>query len=182
MSRQAFITGVTGQDGSYLAELLVQKGYDVHGLCRSNGNSKTQRIKHLISSKESKLHLHYGDLSDGYRIMQLFDDIQPTEVYNLAAQSHVWKSFSQSLHTTSSTAIGATCLLEAIRHSQHKTGHQIRFFQASSSNICKAAECPQKRWRFFGSPYGIAKAYSHWMTNFYRNHHGLHASAEFIQS
>ena len=183
MGRHAFITGVTGQDGSYLAELLIQKGYDVHGLCRSNGNSKTQRIKHLVSSKESKLYLHYGDLSDGHRIMQLFDDIQPTEVYNLAAQSHVWKSFSQSLHTTDNTAIGATCLLEAIRHSQHKTGHQIRFFQASSSEIFgKAAESPQNEMTPFlpSSPYGIAKAYSHWMTNFYRNHHGLHASCGIL--
>ena len=164
MRRRALITGVTGQDGSYLAEFLLAKGYEVHGLRRRSSTFGTQRIEHLIFGEPPQLHLHYGDLSDGNGLMRLLREIRPHEVYNLAAQSHVRVSFDQPAYTADTTAVGALRLLEAIRDVQDETGEQIRFYQASSSEMFgKVVETPQKESTPFypRSPYGVAKVYAH---------------------
>ncbi|MBM4023268.1 MAG: NAD-dependent epimerase/dehydratase family protein, partial [Planctomycetes bacterium] len=132
MSKRALITGVTGQDGSYLAELLLEKGYEVHGLRRRSSTFGTERIEHLIFGDPPSLQLHYGDLSDGSGLVRLIREIRPHEVYNLAAQSHVRVSFDQPAYTADTTAVGTLRLLEAIRDVQDDTGDQIRFYQASS--------------------------------------------------
>ena len=178
MSRRVLITGVTGQDGSYLAELLISKGYEVHGLRRRSSTFGTERIEHLILGDEPKLHLHYGDLADGNGLMRLLREIEPHEVYNLAAQSHVRVSFDQPTYTADVTAVGTLRLLEAIRDVQDDTGRQIRFYQASSSEMFgKVVETPQKETTPFypRSPYGVAKVYSHWITINYRESYDLHA-------
>ncbi|MEO1991768.1 MAG: GDP-mannose 4,6-dehydratase [Pirellulales bacterium] len=183
MKRRALITGVTGQDGSYLAELLIQKGYEVHGLRRRSSTFGTQRIEHLIFCEDPKLHLHYGDLSDGNGLMRLIREIQPHEVYNLAAQSHVRVSFDQPTYTADTTAVGTLRLLEAIRDVQDETGEQIRFYQASSSEMFgKVVETPQRETTPFHprSPYGVAKVYSHWITINYRESYGMHASCGIL--
>ena len=150
MARRALITGITGQDGSYLAELLISKGYEVHGLRRRSSTFGTERIEHLIHGDEPKLHLHYGDLADGNGLMRLLREIEPHEVYNLAAQSHVRVSFDQPTYTADVTAVGTLRLLEAIRDVQDDTGRQICFYQASSSEMFgKVVETPQKRLRLF---------------------------------
>lgn len=183
MSRRALITGITGQDGSYLAELLLSKGYEVHGLRRRSSTFGTERIEHLIFGDDPPLHLHYGDLSDGNGLMRLLREIEPHEVYNLAAQSHVRVSFDQPTYTADVTAVGTLRLLEAIRDVQDDTGRQIRFYQASSSEMFgKVVETPQKETTPFypRSPYGVAKVYSHWITINYRESYDLHASCGIL--
>lgn len=183
MDRRALITGVTGQDGSYLAEFLLAKGYEVHGLRRRSSTFGTQRIEHLIFGEPPQLHLHYGDLSDGNGLMRLLREIRPHEVYNLAAQSHVRVSFDQPAYTADTTAVGALRLLEAIRDVQDETGEQIRFYQASSSEMFgKVVETPQKETTPFypRSPYGVAKVYAHWITVNYRESYGMHASCGIL--
>jgi len=183
MSHRALITGVTGQDGSYLAELLLSKGYEVHGLRRRSSTFGTERIEHLIFGDDPPLHLHYGDLSDGNGLMRLLREIEPHEVYNLAAQSHVRVSFDQPTYTADVTAVGTLRLLEAIRDVQDDTGRQIRFYFSSSSEMFgKVVETPQKETTPFypRSPYGVAKVYSHWITINYRESYDLHASCGIL--
>jgi GDPmannose 4,6-dehydratase len=183
MGQCALITGVTGQDGSYLAELLIAKGYEVHGLRRRSSTFGTERIEHLIFGDQPKLHLHYGDLADGNGLMRLLREIRPHEVYNLAAQSHVRVSFDQPTYTADVTAVGTLRLLEAIRDVQDDTGDKIRFYQASSSEMFgKVVETPQKETTPFypRSPYGVAKVYSHWITINYRESYGMHASCGIL--
>ena len=185
-AQRALITGITGQDGSYLAEFLLEKGYDVHGLIRRSSSFSTQRIDHLYrDSHESgqTLQLHYGDMADAAGLSRLMREIEPTEVYNLAAQSHVRVSFDQPAYTADVTALGTLRLLEAVRDLQDSTGRPIRFYQASSSEMFgKVAETPQKETTPFHprSPYGVAKLYSHWITINYRESYGLHASCGIL--
>jgi GDPmannose 4,6-dehydratase len=177
MSKRALITGITGQDGSYLAELLLGKGYEVHGLIRRASTFNTTRIDHLYvdpHSADAKLFLHYGDLSDGVRLVTLLADINPDEVYNLAAQSHVRVSFDEPEHTADTTGTGTVRLLEAVRLS----GIDTRFYQASSSELYGATPPPQNEDTPFypRSPYGAAKLYSYWITRNYREAYGLFAT------
>ncbi len=174
--KKAFITGITGHDGSYLAELLLAKGYQVHGLIRRASTFNTQRIDHLYvdpHNPTAKLFLHYGDLTDGSRLATLLSNIQPDEVYNLAAQSHVRVSFDEPEHTGETTGLGTIRLLEAIRQSKVPA----KFYQASSSEMFGAAPPPQNELTEFypRSPYGAAKVYSYWITKNYREAYGLHA-------
>ena len=184
--RRALITGITGQDGSYLAELLLDKGYEVHGLVRRSSTFGTQRIEHLyhdIHDMHRPLVLHHGDMSDGNGLARLIREIRPTEVYNLAAQSHVRVSFDQPTYTADVTAVGTLRLLEAIRDFQDAVGCQIRFYQASSSEMYgKVMETPQRETTPFypRSPYGVAKLYAHWITVNYRESYGLHASCGIL--
>ncbi|MET8326501.1 GDP-mannose 4,6-dehydratase [Streptomyces sp. NPDC005181] len=177
MSRTtALITGITGQDGSYLAELLLGKGYEVHGLIRRSSSFSTGRIDHLYQDPheaDSRLRLHYGDLADGSRIAALLDRIQPHEVYHLAAQSHVRVSFDEPEFTGSTTGLGTTRLLEAIR----MTGLPCRFYQASSSEMFGTSAPPQCELTPFHprSPYAAAKVYAYWITRNYREAYGIHA-------
>ena len=183
MQRRALITGITGQDGAYLAELLIAKDYEVHGLRRRSSTFGTERIEHLIFGDEPKLQLHYGDLADGNGLMRLLREIRPHEVYNLAAQSHVRVSFDQPTYTADVTAVGTLRLLEAIRDVQDDTGDQIRFYQASSSEMFgKVVETPQKETTPFypRSPYGVAKLYAHWITVNYRESYGVHGSCGIL--
>jgi len=172
----ALITGITGQDGSYLAELLLGKGYEVHGLIRRSSSFNTQRIDHLYTDPHEqgrKLHLHHADLTDGSRLVTLLDKIRPDEVYNLAAQSHVRVSFDEPEFTGLVTGIGSTRLLEAAR----MTGLRCRYYQASSSEMFGATPPPQNEETPFypRSPYGAAKVYAYWMTRNYREAYGMHA-------
>ena len=173
MSKVALITGITGQDGSYLAELLLGKGYEVHGLIRRASTFNTQRIDHLYTDPHEggRLHLHYSDLTDGSRLTTLMARIQPAEVYNLAAQSHVRVSFDEPEYTGDTTGLGTTRLLEALRI----TGVPARFYQASSSEMFGATPPPQNELTAFypRSPYGAAKLYSYWMTRNYREAYDL---------
>lgn len=173
---KALITGITGQDGSYLAELLLSKGYEVHGLIRRSSTFNTSRIEHLYRDPhdpEARLFLHYGDLSDGARLITLLTTIDPDEVYNLAAQSHVRVSFDEPEHTGDTTGMGSTRLLEAVR----VAGVKCRFYQASSSEMFGATPPPQDEETPFypRSPYGAAKVYSYWITRNYREAYGLFA-------
>ena len=177
MTRKALITGITGQDGSYLAELLLSKGYEVHGLIRRSSTFNTERIDHIYSDPHvpgKKLFLHYGDLNDGGQLSHLIYNIQPDEIYHLAAQSHVRVSFDMPEFTGDITGIGTTRLLEAIRRSGIKT----KFYQASSSEMFGAAPPPQNELTPFQpqSPYGAAKVYSYWMVRNYREGYGLFAT------
>ena len=176
MSKRAFITGITGQDGSYLAELLLAKGYEVHGLIRRASTFNTARIDHLYvdpHDPSARLFLHYGDLSDGARLVTLLAEIHPDEVYNLAAQSHVRVSFDEPEHTADTTGVGTIRLLEAVRLS----GIQTRFYQASSSEMFGSTPPPQHEHTPFSprSPYGAAKVYGYWITRNYREAHGIFA-------
>jgi GDPmannose 4,6-dehydratase len=176
MTKRALITGITGQDGSYLAELLLSKGYEVHGLIRRASTFNTSRIDHLYVDPHTpgaKLHLHYGDLSDGSRLVTLLAQIEPHEVYNLAAQSHVRVSFDEPEHTADTTGTGTVRLLEAIRMAAIET----RFYQASSSELYGATPPPQNEETPFypRSPYGAAKLYSYWITKNYREAYGMFA-------
>src|ERR1051326_4483111 len=181
-ARRALITGITGQDGSYLAELLLAKGYEVHGLIRRASTFNTGRIDHLYADphrKEVALKLHYGDLSDASALARIIGRIAPDEIYNLAAQSHVRVSFDGPEYTTDITATGAVRLLEAIR----ETGIKTRFYQASSSEMFgKVQDVPQRETTPFypRSPYGCAKVYAHWITVNYRESYGLHASSGIL--
>jgi GDPmannose 4,6-dehydratase len=173
--KKALVTGITGQDGSYLAELLLEKGYEVHGLIRRSSTFNTSRIDHLYQDPHSdgaRLFLHYGDLSDGTRMVTLVDKIQPDEVYNLAAQSHVRVSFDEPEYTGDTTGLGSTRLLEAIR----MTEVPARFYQASSSEMFGATPPPQNEETPFypRSPYGVAKLYSYWITKNYREAYGMY--------
>jgi GDPmannose 4,6-dehydratase len=173
--KKALITGITGQDGSYLAELLLAKGYEVHGVIRRASTFNTERIDHLYLDPhhpEARMFLHYGDLSDGSRMSTLLAHIQPDEIYNLAAQSHVRVSFDEPEYTGDTTGLGTTRLLEAMRQSSPAA----RFYQASSSEMFGAATPPQNEDTAFypRSPYGVAKVYSYWMTKNYREAYGLH--------
>ncbi|MGA2173933.1 MAG: GDP-mannose 4,6-dehydratase [Verrucomicrobiota bacterium] len=178
MSKKALITGITGQDGSYLAELLLAKGYQVHGLIRRASTFNTGRLESIYSDQhnsKNRLFLHYGDLSDASGLSRLLGKIQPDELYNLAAQSHVRVSFDAPEYTTDVSATGTVRLLEAIR----ETGLQPRFYQASSSEMFgKVREIPQRETTPFypRSPYGCSKVYSFWITVNYRESYGLHAS------
>jgi len=174
--KKALITGITGQDGSYLAELLLAKGYEVHGLIRRSSTFNTSRIDHLYvdpHDPSARLFLHYGDLSDGARLVTLVSSIDPDEVYNLAAQSHVRVSFDEPEHTGDTTGIGSTRLLEAVR----LAGIKCRFYQASSSEMFGASPPPQSEQTLFypRSPYGAAKVYSYWVTRNYREAYGMFA-------
>lgn len=178
MAKRALITGITGQDGSYLAELLLAKGYEVHGIIRRASTFNTGRLDPIYEdphASRKRLFLHYGDLSDASALSRLILKIQPDEVYNLAAQSHVRVSFDSPEYTTDITATGAIRLLEAIR----ETGIKPRYYQASSSEMYgKVMEIPQKETTPFypRSPYGCAKVYAYWITVNYRESYGLHAS------
>jgi len=182
----ALVTGITGQDGSYLAELLLAKGYEVHGLIRRSSTFGTQRIDHIyrdVHDAGPNLTLHYGDMSDGNGLARLIRETRPTEVYNLAAQSHVRVSFDQPAYTADVTAVGTLRLLEAIRDQQDALGRPIRFYQASSSEMFgEAVESPQTEATPFHprSPYGVAKLYAHWITINYRESYGLHASCGIL--
>ncbi|ROZ85963.1 GDP-mannose 4,6-dehydratase [Gordonia sp. OPL2] len=174
--KKALITGITGQDGSYLAELLLSKGYEVHGLIRRSSTFNTSRINHLYVDPHeagARLFLHYGDLSDGARLVTLVSSIDPDEVYNLAAQSHVRVSFDEPEHTGDTTGIGSIRLLEAVR----LAGVKCRFYQASSSEMFGASPPPQNEDTLFypRSPYGAAKVYSYWVTRNYREAYGMFA-------
>jgi GDPmannose 4,6-dehydratase len=174
--KRALITGVTGQDGSYLTELLLSKGYEVHGLIRRASTFNTSRIDHLFADPHesgSRLHLHHGDLTDGSRLVTLLDQIRPDEVYNLAAQSHVRVSFDEPEFTGDTTGLGSIRLLEAIR----MIGLDCRFYQASSSEMFGATPPPQNEQTVFHprSPYGAAKVYSYWVTRNYREAYGMFA-------
>ena len=177
MTKRALITGITGQDGSYLAELLLGKGYEVHGLIRRASTFNTSRIDHLYQDPHdpgARLFLHYGDLFDGARLTTLMAEIDPDEVYNLAAQSHVRVSFDEPEHTGDTTGIGAMRLLEAVR----VAGVKCRYYQASSSEMFGATPPPQNEETPFypRSPYGAAKVYAYWVTRNYREGYGLFAT------
>lgn len=176
VKKKALITGITGQDGSYLTEFLLNKGYEVHGLIRRSSSFNTARIDHLYvdpHDPHAQLFLHYGDLSDGARLVTLLSAIEPDEVYNLAAQSHVRVSFDEPEHTGDTTGIGSARLLEAVRISKVP----CRFYQASSSEMFGGSPPPQNEQTSFypRSPYGAAKVYSYWMTRNYREAYGMFA-------
>lgn len=176
VTKRALITGITGQDGSYLAELLLRKGYEVHGLIRRASTFNTVRIEHLYvdpHEPDARLFLHYGDLSDGARLVTLIAKIKPDEVYNLAAQSHVRVSFDEPEHTADTTGVGSVRMLEAVR----LAGIETRYYQASSSEMFGATPPPQSEETPFypRSPYGAAKVYSYWVTKNYREAYGMFA-------
>jgi len=179
-NKLALITGITGQDGSYLTELLLEKGYEVHGIIRRSSSFNTKRIDHLYKDrheKEVNLFLHYGDLTDASNLIKLIQEIQPDEIYNLAAQSHVKVSFETPEYTANADGIGTLRLLEAIKFLgfQKKT----KFYQASTSELFgKVQEIPQKETTPFypRSPYAVAKLYAYWITINYREAYGLFAS------
>ncbi|MGH2757746.1 MAG: GDP-mannose 4,6-dehydratase [Actinomycetota bacterium] len=174
--KTALLTGVTGQDGSYLAELLIDKGYEVHGLIRRASTFNTHRLEGIYQDpheKEVRLHLHYGDLSDSGALVHLIRDLQPDEIYHLGAQSHVKVSFDIPEFTAETTGVGTVRILEAIRAS----GVATRFYQASSSEMFGAAPPPQNEQTTFHprSPYGVAKLFAYWTTRNYREAHGIFA-------
>jgi GDPmannose 4,6-dehydratase len=179
--RRALVTGITGQDGSYLAEFLLDRGYEVHGVIRRASTFNTDRIDHLYRDPhepEVRLRLHYGDLTDSSGLRVLLERVQPDEVYNLGAQSHVRVSFDQPEYTADVVALGALRLLEAVRDYQARTGRQVRFYQAGSSEMFGNAPPPQSqatpcRPR---SPYGVAKVCAHLQTVNYREAYGLFAA------
>jgi GDPmannose 4,6-dehydratase len=171
---RALITGITGQDGSYLAEFLLEKGYEVHGIKRRGSSLNTQRIDHLFN--HPKLHLHYGDMTDSTNLIGLVDRIKPHEVYNLAAQSHVAVSFEMPEYTANADAVGTLRLLEACK------GKNIKFYQASTSEMFGASPPPQSETTPFypRSPYGAAKLYAHWMVVNYREAYGMYACSGIL--
>lgn len=174
---KALITGITGQDGSYLAEFLLEKDYEVHGLIRRASTFNTSRIDHLFKDPHdntNKLHLHYGDITDAAGMTNLVREIEPDEVYNLAAQSHVMVSFSMPTYTANVDGVGTTTLLEAIRSSKLKT----KFYQASTSELFGSTPPPQNEESVFRprSPYATAKLYAYWATVNYREAYGIHAT------
>lgn len=175
--KRALITGVTGQDGSYLAELLLEKGYEVHGVIRRSSTFNTSRIEHLYKDpheKDNRFHLHYGDITDGVGISNLVRDLEPHEIYNLAAQSHVKVSFEMPDFTAQVDAVGTIRLLEAIRAAKIDT----KFYQASTSELYGSTPPPQSEISPFApqSPYAAAKLYSYWVVRNYRDAYGLHAT------
>jgi GDPmannose 4,6-dehydratase len=184
VTKRALITGITGQDGAYLAELLLGKGYEVHGIKRRSSLFNTERIDHLYQDPHSpnlRLRLHYGDLTDSTNVLRVVQQVQPDEIYNLAAQSHVQVSFETAEYTANADALGALRMLEAIRILRLE--HRTRFYQASTSEMFgKVAETPQtERTAFYPrSPYGVAKLYAHWITINYREAYGLFACSGIL--
>jgi len=184
--KKAIITGITGQDGSYLADLLLSKGYEVHGIIRRSSSFNTSRIDHHVNNPEvynKTLFLHYGDLTDYNTISNVINKYNPDEFYNLGAQSHVRVSFDAPVYTGEVGGIGTLNTLEAIREYQQRTGHKIRYYQASSSEMFgKVQEVPQKETTPFypRSPYGCAKAYAHYLTVNYRESYDIHASCGIL--
>lgn len=176
MERKALITGITGQDGSYLAEFLINKGYEVHGIIRRSSTFNTKRVDHIYTDphqSDAKLFLHYGDLSDAEQTYNIIHNIQPDEVYPLGAQSHVRVSFDIPEYTGNTTGLGTTRILEALR----RQGGGIKFYQASSSEMFGSASPPQSENSEFKprSPYACAKLYAYWMVNNYREGHDIFA-------
>ena len=182
--KKALITGITGQDGSYLAELLLEKGYEVHGIIRRSSSFNTERIDHLYRDRQeedARLILHHGDLADGTNLARLLNETQPDEIYNLGAQSHVRVSFDQPEYTGDVVGLGTQRLLETIR----QTGliDKVRYYQASSSEMYgKVQAIPQSEGTPFWprSPYACAKVYGHWLTVNYRESYGMHASSGIL--
>ena len=179
--KRALITGITGQDGSYLSELLLEKGYEVHGIIRRTSTFNTDRIDHMYvdpHNEAAKLFLHYGDLTDGVTLRRILEEVKPIEIYNLGAQSHVRVSFDSPEYTVDSVGMGTLRLLEAIRDYRHRTAIDVRFYQAGSSEMFgKVQEVPQKETTPFypRSPYACAKLYAHWQTVNYRESYGMFA-------
>lgn len=180
-TKRALITGITGQDGSYLAELLLEKGYEVHGIIRRTSTFNTDRIDHIYvdpHKEGARIFLHYGDLNDGTMLRRILEQVQPDEVYNLGAQSHVRVSFDSPEYTVDTVAMGALRLMEAIRDYQQRTDAEVRFYQAGSSEMFgKVHEIPQKETTPFypRSPYACAKVYAHWQTVNYRESYNMFA-------
>ncbi|MCS7315169.1 MAG: GDP-mannose 4,6-dehydratase [Bryobacterales bacterium] len=178
MSRKALITGITGQDGSYLTRLLLGKGYEVHGIIRRSSSFNTHRLEDLYQDPhqpETRLFLHYGDLADGTGLRRILERVQPEEIYNLGAQSHVRVSFDQPEYTADVVALGTLRLLEAVRDYTQRAGRQVRFYQAGSSEMFGAAPPPQnERTPFYPrSPYAASKVAAHWFAVNYREAYGL---------
>lgn len=179
--RRALITGITGQDGSYLTELLLEQGYEVHGIIRRTSTFNTDRIDHMYVDphlEEARLFLHYGDLTDGTALRRLVEQVQPEEVYNLGAQSHVRVSFDAPEYTVDSVGMGTLRMLEAVRDYQQRIGKEVRFYQAGSSEMYgKVQEVPQSEKTPFypRSPYACAKVYGHWQTVNYRESYDMFA-------
>lgn len=180
--KRALLTGITGQDGSYLSELLLEKGYEVHGIIRRTSTFNTDRIDHIYEDPHiegAKLFLHYGDLTDGTTLRRILEEVEPTEIYNLGAQSHVRVSFDAPEYTADAVGMGALRLLEATRDYQHRTGNEVRYYQAGSSEMYgKVMEVPQTETTPFypRSPYACAKMFAHWQTVNYRESYGMFAS------
>jgi GDPmannose 4,6-dehydratase len=181
VAKVALITGVTGQDGSYLAEFLLARGYDVHGIVRRSSSFGTGRIDHLREDYDlgkARLELHYGDMGDGTGLRRIVEEVRPDEIYNLAAQSHVRISFDQPEYTADVVGLGTLRLLEAVRDHNKRHGRNVRFYQAGSSEMFgQAVEVPQRETTPFHprSPYACAKVYAHWQTINYREAYGLFA-------
>ena len=179
MNKTALITGITGQDGSYLAEFLLEKGYEVYGLFRRGSTNTTKRIEHLLEERaesDERLHLVYGDMTDSMNLVSLVLKIKPDEIYNLAAQSHVAVSFEEPEYTANADGIGVLRILEAVRIAG--LIEKTRIYQASTSELYgKVAEIPQKETTPFHprSPYGVAKLYGYWITKHYREAYGMYA-------
>ena len=184
--KKALISGITGQDGSYLAELLLSKGYEVHGIVRRSSSFNTERLDHIYQDPHlpgARLKLHSGDLNDANNRSNIIRLVAPDEVYNLAAQSHVRVSFDMPIYTVDTDGVGALKLLEAVRVFEMQSGKRVRFYQASSSEMFgKAQEVPQKETTPFWprSPYGCAKVFAHWITVNYRESYGMHASCGIL--
>jgi GDPmannose 4,6-dehydratase len=182
--KTALITGVTGQDGAYLSRLLLAKGYNVHGLKRRASSFNTQRVDHIYSEPQdvhSRFHLHYGDLTDSTNLIRIIQEVQPDEIYNLAAQSHVQVSFETPEYTGNSDALGTLRLLEALRILKMES--KVRFYQASTSEMYGKVQAPiqDETTPFYPrSPYGVAKLYGHWITVNYREAYGMHASSGIL--
>ena len=175
--RVALITGITGQDGSYLAELLLEKGYEVHGIIRRTSQINTRRIDHIFN----RLQLHYGDLTDALSLVGIIQKVQPTEIYNLGAQSHVKVSFEQPEYTGQTDALGTLRVLEAVRLLGMET--YVRIYQASTSELYGLVqETPQKETTpmYPRSPYGVAKLYGYWIVKNYRESYGMHANSGIL--
>jgi GDPmannose 4,6-dehydratase len=184
MTKRALITGITGQDGAYLAQLLLDKGYEVHGIKRRSSSFNTDRIDHLYQDPHepgARMHLHYGDLTDATNVVRVIQTVQPDEIYNLAAQSHVAVSFETPEYTANADALGTLRILEAIRILGLE--QRTRFYQASTSEMFgKASETPQRETTPFHprSPYAAAKLYAHWITVNYREAYGLYACSGIL--
>ncbi len=184
MTKRALITGITGQDGAYLAEFLLGKGYEVHGIKRRASSFNTDRVDHLYKDpheRDVRLYLHYGDLTDATNLIRIIQQVQPDEIYNLAAQSHVAVSFETPEYTANADALGTLRILEAVRILGLQ--RQTRFYQASTSEMFgKVQEVPQRETTPFypRSPYGVAKVYGHWITVNYREAHGLFACSGIL--
>ena len=184
--KRALVTGITGQDGSYLAEFLLAKGYEVHGIIRRSSSFNTQRIDPIYQDPHesgARLFLHYGDLTDAHALASTLRKVKPTEVYNIGAQSHVRVSFDLPIYTAEVDALGAMNVLEAVRDYEDQSGYQTRYYQASSSEMFgKTQEVPQtEKTPFYPrSPYACSKVFAHWATINYREAYGLHASCGIL--